>query len=635
MAVDEARRGRRTLIVSTDPAPSLGDALGRPLRGSPVRVPLARGSLHAVEVDPGAALDRWLRPRRQVLETIALRGTWLDESDVRRLLGLSLPGIDEIAALLELLRFARSPAYDVIVVDTAPTGHTLRMLAMPATLGGVARVFDDMQDRHRALVEALRGRRVEDAADVLVAELRHDAEVLTGLLRDPALTELTLVTLPEAMAVEETLDAAASLAASRIPVSRVVVNRVTPPPPGRCGWCEARRRTERAAIAGLTARLAAHGRDAPAPVAMSIVAARRREPIGVRALRTIAADLRARPPIQRVVASRPVGGAPRFARVPGASRPARIPPARLLIFGGKGGVGKTTCAAAAALALAASAPERRVLLVSTDPAHSLGDVLGSPLSDVAASVPGGPPNLLCRELDASRALEPLRTQYAASIDAVFDRLVRGSAIDAAHDRRVMHDLIDLAPPGLDELAAVLDLADLPAGDGTGPAPRTIVMDTAPTGHALRLLEMPAAVQEWVRTLMGILLKYQSVTGIGQLGQALLDLSRGLGRLRVLLASADAQFVVVTRAAALPRAETARLIRSLRRLRIAVHAVIVNAAGAGACSRCRSAARAEQLEIARLGRALRSPALIRAPAAVPPPAGVHVLQAWTREWRAGA
>jgi anion-transporting ArsA/GET3 family ATPase len=124
IALTAALDGSRTLVVSTDPAPSLGDALSRPLGPAPRRVPLRRGRLDAVEIDAAAALGRWLDTRRRHLERIALRGTWLDDDDVSRLLRLSLPGIDELAALLEIARFASGGAYDLIVVDTAPTGHT-------------------------------------------------------------------------------------------------------------------------------------------------------------------------------------------------------------------------------------------------------------------------------------------------------------------------------------------------------------------------------------------------------------------------------------------------------------------------------------------------------------------------------
>src|SRR5687767_12270759 len=116
------RAGQRTLIVSTDPAPSLGDALQQPLGPLPRKVRGVAG-LEAVEVDATAALAAWLEDRRGLLEKIALRGTWLDADDVARLLRLALPGIDEIAGLLQLADFAASGRYEHIVVDTAPTGH--------------------------------------------------------------------------------------------------------------------------------------------------------------------------------------------------------------------------------------------------------------------------------------------------------------------------------------------------------------------------------------------------------------------------------------------------------------------------------------------------------------------------------
>ena len=586
---------------------------------------------------------------------------------MQQLLRLSLPGIDELAALLEMLRFGRMNRYDVVIVDTAPTGHTLRMLAMPETLSAIAHVFDDMQAKHRAMVEALRGAWIEDAADALIAGMSRDARTLAGLLRDPDSADLTLVSLPEMMAVEETVDAARSLMESEIPIARVVVNRVTPPPPERCRWCEARRREESGAVAVLASRLRALVKSGGGQESViSAVRAREREPVGVGALQQVARELNERPApsargklrrAKRDAARRSASRTIQYAEVPvpklqlTARGSDGIRAGRLLMFGGKGGVGKTTCAAAAALHLAGAEPRRHVLLVSTDPAHSLADVLRTPVSDVPARVPHGPGNLRVRELDAFRVMEPIRAQYATSIDALFDRLARGTAFDAAHDRRVMHDLLDLAPPGLDELAAVLNLVNLlsdrnpeirssragtlrPEGDRLAEDRfDTIVMDTAPTGHALRLLQMPGTVQDWTKALMSILLKYQPVAGIGEVGAALLGLSRGLGRLRVLLSNPEqTRFVVVTRAAALPRAETARLVESLRRLRIAVAAVIVNAAGAGTCTRCRAAERRERIEMQLLDGIASSMSLIVAPATVPAPLGPQALDDWRKKWR---
>jgi len=311
------------------------------------------------------------------------------------------------------------------------------------------------------------------------------------------------------------------------------------------------------------------------------------------------------------------------------------PHTRLLLFGGKGGVGKTTCAAAAALALASASPSRRILLLSADPAHSLGDALRLALSDVPGRLEGGPSNLSARELDAAAGFRKVREEYAAAIDSVFDRLTRGSSsgLDAGHDRQVMHDLIELAPPGIDELAAIINVTDALERGGAG-GHDLIIMDTAPSGHAVRLLEMPALVQEWAKALMSILLKYQPIVGVGELGAIALKLSQGLGRLRDLLRDPErTSFVVVTRAAALPRAETVRLISRLRRMGITVPAVIVNALGRGTCTRCRRGDAIEQREVRSLGRALsrRRVSMAMTPAQVPSPQGITELRRWQRTW----
>jgi arsenite-transporting ATPase len=307
---------------------------------------------------------------------------------------------------------------------------------------------------------------------------------------------------------------------------------------------------------------------------------------------------------------------------------------RWLLFGGKGGVGKTTCAAAAALDLAA---DRRVLLVSTDPAHSLGDVFGAAFGDDPRPVPGGPENLLVREIDATAEMARFRQKYVAAVDEAFARIARS----AGGDQAAFRELIDLAPPGIDEVIAIAEVAEALAENPS--RHDVIVTDTAPTGHALRLLQTPALLRDWTQALMAILLKYHEIVGAGTLAALLVQLSKRLRGLQAVLADpAKARFVIVTRAAAVPVAETEGLIVSLRALGIAVGAVIVNAVGAGECPRCRATRRAQSEQIARLGRALRGVrgirgpegayAIIEAPAEVPPPHGAAALQQWRTSWR---
>jgi arsenite-transporting ATPase len=644
IAVDTALRGRRTLVISTDPAPSLGDALGVRLGRRPKRIPLRRGSLHAAEVDAAAVIRQWLSPRSATLRDIALRGTWLDREDVDRLLALSLPGIDELAGLLELVRLSRLGTYDAIIVDTAPTGHTLRMLAMPDTLGGLAHAFSTMQQKHRAMVEALRGFAEPDAADGLVDELDADSRELADLLRDRDSTAIVWVTLPELMAVEETLDALHDLAGQGMAVDTVLVNRVLVHPDAQCMWCRTRASGQRSAVSSLAAALSDRNTK---EASLIRIAERRSEPVGLAWLARIGREIRERQP--PVVARRRSAQAADTGRRPGirGSAPAlrdvapcdlfRGPLPSLVLFGGKGGVGKTSCAAAAALALARQHAGHRVLLLSVDPAHSLADVLGVPIGDRARTLPRGPSNLLVREIDASRAIRQLREQYRSAIDGLFDRVGGDSRFDAAYDRRVMHALIDLAPPGLDEIVAMLEVTTSIMGTGPTHHQAVVVIDTAPSGHALRLLEMPALLQEWTNALMRMLLKYQPIVRIGELGAVLLDMSRRIGRLRTMLTDPrQAHFIIVTRAAALPRAETTRLLRALRRLRIQVPAVLVNAVGAGTCADCRSAARQQTRELSAIARIARtrsaSRRIVIAGAELPPPHGVERLLAWQERWK---
>src|SRR6185436_8171401 len=104
-----------------------------------------------------------------------------------------------------------------------------------------------------------------------------------------------------------------------------------------------------------------------------------------------------------------------------------------------------------------------------------------------------------------------------------------------------------------------------------------LVDTAPTGHALRLLALPETALEWVHAFLAVLLKYRRVIGLGELGQELLEASHSLRRLIELLHDPKrARLVVVTRAAELPRFETERLLRQLDKFHIAVGAVVVDA-----------------------------------------------------------
>lgn len=607
-ALAEAEAGRRVLVVSTDPAHSLGDALGFSLRGRTRRVPTRRGVLHAVELDADRALGRWMARRRAAFRAIALHGTLLERREVDRLLRLALPGVDELIGLIEVMRLAGTRRHDTVVVDTAPTGHALRLLATPALLARIAEVLDGLYAKHRFLARHLRGEYRPDAADALIAELDDEARALTARLRDPTQTELVWVTLPEVLSLRETAAAVGQLAALGIDVTRVLVNQLTGNKEARrCPACAARRRSERAALAAISSKLAQRP--------LGVVLAQAREPRNLPSLRALARELAA-------------AGRPTARQSRDWLNTLAPPGTRLLLFVGKGGVGKTTCAATAALALAARGGGA-VLLVSTDPAHSLGDVLGHEVGDRPRAIPGAPSGLRVQEIDAQAGFHSWRAKHRDELEAALGGPGR-AGMRVAFDGDVVRDLLDLTPPGLDELWSVRTLiaaiSPPPAG---GPRYRLVVVDTAPTGHALRMLAMPDIALAWVRELLALLLRYRQILRPGQLARDLVEISRDLRRFRALLRDGRAtRAVLVSRAGHLPMRETERLGRSLRALRIGVSTLILNAMSAAedrACPRCAEGARGVR-------PALRSTLdRLVAPAVAPPPRGVRALEAWGRRW----
>ena len=588
--------------MSTDPAHSLGDALG--IRLGP-RVRRIRRGLDAVELDASRAFARWIAAHRSAAADVLEHGTWLDRDDIDALLDLPLPGIDELIGLIEIDRLAgqaEAPKPRTLVVDTAPTGHTLRLLAAPDAVRALAEMFDAMQAEHRLIREQLARVGRPEAADRLIAEIAGQAAGIAANLRDSHETRFVWVTLPEPMSLAESQDAIAALGRAGIHVGEVIVNRVLTDE-GPCPICDHRRAEERAVLARIR-RTIGRGRT------VRTVDEKMAHGSGL-----MAHGHQRRGPTPRTS----------IGPEPSAISHMHLHGAKLLFVGGKGGVGKTTVAAAIALSLARANRARRVLLLSTDPAHSLGDVFGSPLSDRAVPVPRGPANLFAREVDAAAAFAARKSDFDAALAEIASSVgVQPAAADGASD------LVDLAPPGIDELFGLLSVFDARADYDV------IVVDTAPTGHALRLLELPDEARTWVQVLLRVLLKYRTLVRPGRLAAGLVDVSKSIREFQAMLRDREATRVLaVTRAAELPRVETARFLARLTRLRLYVPAVVVNALTpeSGSCRRCRRTRAAEQREIAALRRVVGRRSIIPAPLAAPAPRGIRALESWARTWLA--
>jgi arsenite-transporting ATPase len=249
----------------------------------------------------------------------------------------------------------------------------------------------------------------------------------------------------------------------------------------------------------------------------------------------------------------------------------------ITFFAGKGGVGKTTLSTAYALKLAAENRERQYVIISVDPAHSLRDLF-------ARESP--PPNLRVEMIDTRARWRAFRDQLGDEIERAVNAMTpRGLTV--AYDTDAMRQLIEVAPPGADELFAVSRLADLVAD---GSIAETIV-DTAPTGHFLRLLDLPKTAGEWVREFMRIVLRYRELVPAGTLGEELLRASRALHLLEGTLHSDEASVAVVTRPERIVVAETQRLIAELLQRGIRVSRVLANYVTPQSDCRCDQSMRA--------------------------------------------
>jgi arsenite-transporting ATPase len=225
------------LLFSTDPAHSLSDSLGVKIGNRLVEV---KPRFFAYEMDASLALERFREAHGKVLAEIAERGTLLDEEDINQLLSLSLPGLDEVMSLFELSELDREGTYTHIVVDTAPSGHTSRLLRLPEVFARIVRTLDLMGDKHRyILAHFARRKPVADEVDVFLRDLNERIAAVRKLLHDSEQTSFTLVTIPEAMAVRETQRYLELLREQGVPVRDLIVNRVEQEHEG-CPYCHAR-----------------------------------------------------------------------------------------------------------------------------------------------------------------------------------------------------------------------------------------------------------------------------------------------------------------------------------------------------------------------------------------------------------
>ena len=428
-AIALADRGRRVLLVSTDPASNLDEVLDTSVGTAPTPVPGA-GGLAALNVDPEQAAaayrERVIGPYRRVLPDSTVARV---EEQLSGACTVEIAAFDEFTELLADDTIAA--AYDHVVFDTAPTGHTLRLLALPAawtTFMG--------DGTGTSCLGPLSGLRAQ--------QWRYAAAVAT--LSDPARTTLLLVTRPDLAALTEAERAGAELRRLGISSQRLIINGVF------------------TATAGtqdpLAAALEAQSKDALTSMPVGLAELTRttvpllvRSPLGIAGLRELAATDGSSTQAADVT----LAEAPETARFSDVVDGIAAQGHGLVMTMGKGGVGKTTVAGAVAVALAARG--HQVQLTTTDPAAHVAGVLGGDASGVQVA-----------------RIDPVAetAAYTAEVLAAAGRDLDPGA------RAVLEE--DLASPCTEEIAVFRAFARTVARAQDG----FVVLDTAPTGHTLLL-----------------------------------------------------------------------------------------------------------------------------------------------------
>lgn len=428
-----ADAGRRVLLVSTDPASNVGQVFGQRIGNTITPVASVPG-LDALEIDPEQAAAAY---RERIIGPV--RGL-LPEKEIASITEqLSGSCTTEIASFNEFTGLLADPAlsagYDHVIFDTAPTGHTIRLLKLPGDWTGF---LDDGKGDASCLgpMSGLEKQRTIYAGAVTA-------------LADPSMTSLILVARAQPSSLAEIARTAEELSTTGIRPSAVVINGVLPADAAAADSLGlAVREREQAAIADLPAGLAGVGVD--------IIELKPENMVGVAALRSLLGGATAVPPGAAV---HDFGDLP--SSLDALIDEVAVDGHGLIMCMGKGGVGKTTVAAAIATRLAELG--HQVHLTTTDPAGHLD----STLSDEGLAA-----NLTMSRVDPVQAVADYRAHVMNT---------RGKSLDDA-GRAVLAE--DLMSPCTEEVAVFQQFSRL-----VSQARRTfVVMDTAPTGHTLLLMD---------------------------------------------------------------------------------------------------------------------------------------------------
>ncbi|MBI5242771.1 MAG: ArsA family ATPase [Elusimicrobia bacterium] len=231
----------KTLLLSTDPAHSISDSLEQPIGDAATEVKDAR-NLSALEIDAEKALARFKAEYEEEIKKILDTSTNLDQEDIESVFSLSIPGLDEVMGFKTIMDIMDHGEYGKYIVDTAPTGHALRLLTMPRLLDDWVKMLAKLRWKYRYMIKTFSGKYAPDEADDFLLNMKKTVKKIEELLKDQSRCEFIAVTIPEDMAVQETSRLIQSLGEYGVKVKQLVINNVLEP--RDCGFCRERHKEQ-------------------------------------------------------------------------------------------------------------------------------------------------------------------------------------------------------------------------------------------------------------------------------------------------------------------------------------------------------------------------------------------------------
>lgn len=482
------------LLISTDPAHSLGDILQIPVTDQ-AEVIKNFPNLKVRAIESETLLTAFKTRYGAVLELLVERGSFVEGEDLTPVWDLDWPGIDELMGLLEIQRLFHDQVVDRVVVDMAPSGHALNLLELMDFLDNLLASLTLFQEKHRTISQSFTGRYQSDQADVFLEEMQEELASGRSRLQDQEKTACFVVAIPEPMSWLETQRFLEALQGLNIPVGGLLINHIVSLTQNLDRYQEQQ-------------KLLKQFQEISGNHPIFTIPELSTEPLGTIALETlfsqlqpliISADLEE----QTFIPSQPLEFSKPLAKLSDFIEENR----RLIIVGGKGGVGKTTVAAAIGWEMAERYSEKKIQMVSIDPAHSLGDAFGLKLSHEPMAIT---PNLFGQEIDAAQVLNQFREDYLWELAEMMsgEKDDPNAMLKLAYGPEAWRRIVSQSLPGIDEMLSLVEVMDLLESHELD----LIILDTAPTGHLLRFLEMPTAMSEWLAWIFKLWIKYQNVLG---------------------------------------------------------------------------------------------------------------------------